>query len=533
MKETKELGLSRRDFLKGAAATGALAAGAVGLAGCTKDTGGVERWDYEADVVVCGYGGAGASTAVTAHDAGAKVIILEKLANGGGNTAVSGGGFLCPTNAEDAFTYISALYDYSLSDYDEDIVRVFANESVNNLEWFQSLDESVECAIYGHAGYSSLPGAESQDKWRVNSADRSPAQALFGVFTHAVEEQRGIQVLYNTPAKELIINNSGEVIGVIAEQGGQEVTIKAKRGVALTTGGYEFSEEMLKNYVKGSPIYGLGSPGNTGDGIRMAQKVGAKLWHMNGVSCPVGIKVPDYDVAFFVGFAAPGCIWVDKNAKRFVDEVSVEAHAGLLAVDHFSAKEHMYPRIPLYAIFDETTRLAGPFSSIPMGAAGAQYSWSKDNSAEIDKGWITKASSLSELASKVNLDAATLEATVGKWNEDVKNNEDTLFGRPITSDPSKAYLDQTNTIKSAPIEQSPFYAAELYPTLLNTQGGPKRNSKAQILDAFGEPIPRLYSSGELGCMWGIIYQGAGNNGESMAFGRIAGANLAAETPWDE
>ncbi|WP_289186232.1 FAD-binding protein, partial [Turicimonas muris] len=83
---------------------------------------------------------------------------------------------------------------------------------------------------------------------------------------------------------------------------------------------------------------------------------------------------------------------------------------------------------------------------------------------------------------------------------------------------------------SAPIENGPFYAVELYPTLVNTQGGPRKNVKGQVLDAFGNPIPRLYVAGELGSMWGPIYQGACNNAESMVFGRIAGANVAQETP---
>ena len=77
----------------------------------------------------------------------------------------------------------------------------------------------------------------------------------------------------------------------------------------------------------------------------------------------------------------------------------------------------------------------------------------------------------------------------------------------------------------------PSKAAELYPTLVNTQGGPRKNVKGQVLDAFGQPISRFYVAGELGSMWGPIYQGACNNAEAMVFGRIAGANAAAEKPW--
>jgi predicted oxidoreductase len=86
-------------------------------------------------------------------------------------------------------------------------------------------------------------------------------------------------------------------------------------------------------------------------------------------------------------------------------------------------------------------------------------------------------------------------------------------------------------VLSAPLETPPYYALELNPCLINTQGGPRRNAAARVLDAFGDPIPRLYSAGELGSLWGIIYQGAGNIAECMVFGRIAGRNAAAERPW--
>jgi predicted oxidoreductase len=84
----------------------------------------------------------------------------------------------------------------------------------------------------------------------------------------------------------------------------------------------------------------------------------------------------------------------------------------------------------------------------------------------------------------------------------------------------------------APIVRGPFYAVELSPSMLNTQGGPRRNEKAQIVRPDGTPIPRLYSAGELGSIYSYLYQGTGNIGECLAFGRVSGRNAAAETPWD-
>ena len=83
----------------------------------------------------------------------------------------------------------------------------------------------------------------------------------------------------------------------------------------------------------------------------------------------------------------------------------------------------------------------------------------------------------------------------------------------------------------APIAQPPFYAIEISPCFINTQGGPRRNEKGQIVRPDGNPIRRLYSAGELGSIFGYLYQGGGNLGECMAFGRISGRNAAAEKPW--
>jgi succinate dehydrogenase/fumarate reductase flavoprotein subunit len=142
------------------------------------------------------------------------------------------------------------------------------------------------------------------------------------------------------------------------------------------------------------------------------------------------------------------------------------------------------------------------------------YIWSKDNSAEIEKGWIKKADTISELAEKIGRDPKVLEETVSRYNRYCEAGEDPDFGRE-----AKLLL---------PIKTPPYYAMEQTPAVLNTQGGPRRNKHAQIVDPNGDPIPRLYSAGELGSIYGNCYNGGGNNGENMAFGQIAGRNAAAE-----
>src|SRR5262249_15150060 len=145
-----------------------------------------------------------------------------------------------------------------------------------------------------------------------------------------------------------------------------------------------------------------------------------------------------------------------------------------------------------------------------------RYAWSDDNSAELAKGWIKAADSLSALAAVLELDPVALVDTVGRWNRCCDARHDLEFGRRLMLEP---------------IAAPPFYAVELSPSMLNTQGGPRRNENGQIVRPNGTPIPRLYSAGELGSIYSHLYQGTGNIGECLAFGRISGRNAAAEESW--
>ncbi|WP_035057687.1 FAD-dependent oxidoreductase [Desulfuromonas sp. TF] len=478
-------------------------------------------WDKTAEVVVIGYGGAGATAAIAAHDAGASVLILESTDKGGGNTLVSFGGFMYPENLSDAFSYLKTLYEFSHSDKDDELLRIFAEESAKTVDWLKSLYKGLELQVYGGASYPDIKGASSIKRYVIKGLNKGAtafAQNLWQMLSHAVQEQRAIQILTQTPAKRLVTNRDGAVIGVIALAQGKEIAIRAQKGVVLATGGYEFDSQTIKNNIKGDPVYSLGHPGNRGDGLRMAQKVGAKLWHMNGVSCAFGMKVPEFESALLMDIGNAGQIFVDKSGKRFINERAVERHAGLLAVDFFDTHSLEYPRIPFYLIFDEVTRRRGPISrKAGLGSAGIQYAWSTDNSEEIKKGWIQQAETLPRLAQRLNINETTLVETIERWNEDTRQGKDTLYGR-----------ETPDNRHSATIENQPFYAMEVYPCLLNTQGGPRRNEKAQVVDVFDAPIPGLYSAGELGSMWGLIYQGGGNIAECLAFGRIAGTNAARE-----
>ena len=387
------------------------------------------QWDKETDVLVLGYGNAGSNAAIAAADAGAKVLILEKTAAGGGNVSVSSGGFVVPTNKED---------------------------------------------------------------------------------------------YYN------------EVLGVEAIYKGKPYFVKANKAVVICTGGFQSNPELMARYIYGNPMAYLGSPAHTGDGLLMAQSMGCDLWHMNSVSAPLGIQVPGVKAGIAMVTRQPAFIWVDQDGKRFVNEKKLDYHCSWMAVNNFDAINHRYPRIPCYMIMDSSYLKAGPL--ISNGGSGWDinregYKWSKDNQKEIDSGVIIKADTVEELAKKLGIaDPAVLAATVKRWNSDLREKGiDTEYGRTLTADPNMKAVFVGRDVKSwsAPIEEGPFYAVKLVPVTYHTMGGPKKSVKAEVLDPFGEPIPRLYVAGELGSTWGLTYQGACANADAMVFGRVAGKNAAA------
>lgn len=482
----------------------------------------MKNYDMEADVVVVGYGGAGAIAAITAHDNGAKALILEKMPAGGGNTRMSGGTFLTPTGLGG----VPYLEKISFGTVERDIMQVFVENAMKNESYIRELGgEPIVGAHFavgypcptGKASFPHVPGSEFMSKRVLKKVDGTRGERLWELLSDNVK-QRGIQVLCDTPAKELVTNEGREVIGVVAETKGKQITVKAKKAVILTCGGFEFDEDLKRDVLPSKPFYAYGNPGNTGDGIRMAQQVGAAIWHMAATSASAGFKCEEYKAAFGIRFISERFIYVDKNGNRFTDEAGVELHeiAGKLSL--FDTKRMDYPRIPMYAIFDDVARRKAPLNPGGTGSNQYLYKWSVDNSAEIAKGWISQGKSIRDVATQINIDPAALERSISAYNEYCKAGKDPEFQR------AKEAL--------APIESPPFYAIQLSPCLINTQGGPRRDKESHVLDPWGKPVPRLYAAGELGSIWGFLYQGSGNNGESLVFGRIAGRNAAAEKPWD-
>jgi succinate dehydrogenase/fumarate reductase flavoprotein subunit len=483
-------------------------------------------WDVEADVVVVGFGAAGMATAVTAHDLGAKVVILEKAPEGqeGGNTRVAGQGYLNTSSAEQAIAYLTALCGpYTVP---EAMVTVWAEEMCKNNDWLAGLGGDPQEHQHPPVGieFPDLPGSDCVHKF--HDGPTYGYSYTWQLFERLVK-QRPIPILYETPGRELIQHDvTKEILGVRAQRGMRPITIKARRGVVLTCGGFENNQEMIRNYLPGVPYcYTSGTPYNEGDGITMAMSVGADLWHMNNYAGPsMALKVPEVRTTFsmqalhYSKETPGGMIVVGPDARRFADEKFKTRHGKVPVNGRWLP---LTTPCPMFLIIDHTLFSSGPLYDKHPSHGWTQiierYDWSEDNGAELAKGWIKTAGSLSALAAIVGPDPTALENTVSRWNRHCEGRHDPDFGRRLML---------------APIVNGPFYAVELSPSMLNTQGGPRRNENGQIVRPDSSPIPRLYSSGELGSIYSYLYQGTGNLGECLAFGRISGRNAAAETPWE-
>ena len=482
------------------------------------------NWDTEAEIVIVGFGGAGAAASITASDLGAKVIILEKAPQGrhGGNTKVAAQGYLNPDSIEGAVAYLTAMCGpYEVP---EDMVQVWAEEVCQNNDWISSIGgDPQEHQFQVGIEYPELPGSDTVHKF--HNGDILGYSETWKFFDKAVQE-RPIEILYETPGKELIQNDiTKEIIGVKAIRDGKPYYVKATKGVILTCGGFENNQEMIRNYLPGIPYcYTNGSPYNEGDGITMAMTVGAELWHMNNFAGPsFALKVDEFPTSFsmqalhFSKETPGGMIVIGSNGGRFFDEKYKHNHG---KVKKNGVWAPMPTPCPLYMIFDHTLLTSGPlYDKEPRSAWNPmvdQYDWSDSNEAELAKGWIKKADTIEDLADQINHDPAVLQDTINKWNYSCELGEDIEYGRKLMLNP---------------LVTAPFYAVELSPAMLNTQGGPRRNTKAQIIRPDGSPIPRLYSSGELGSIYSYLYQGTGNIGECFAFGRIAARNAVADSPW--
>jgi len=510
-------------------------------------------WDREADVVVVGYGYAGGVASIVAHDLGARVLLLEKMEHPGGNSILSGGFFRITEDVDSAFAYLKRM---CLNTVPDDVIHTFAVELRRLAGFMKELTDGSDVTVQerhrtgGTYRFENGPPGDAIGLLAVKTDEPRcyPWLQVHGtgwVAFKVVDEnvtRREIEVSLSTPVERLVAEE-GRVVGVVAKVRGKSLSIRAHRGVILAAGGFEHNEEMRLQYLQAQPFYSICSLGNTGDGLRMGQQMGAGLWHMWHVHGSYGFKSPDFPVAFRhriqgrhganhlprpgeefslkAGDEGPKMMpWivVDRFGKRFMDEyppAPQDSPWRNLSLYDVHIKD--FPRIPAYMIFDENGRITGPLFTPISDNPAYRYDWSEDNSAEIAKGWIRRAATLEDLARDIGVPAADLNATVNRWNEVCEQRKDADFHRFAGS--------------LFPIFKAPFYAVEVWPIITNTQGALAHDKDQRVLDSFGEPIPGLYVAGEMGGVFGHLYLNSGNNSEAFVTGMVAGRHVAGSSSY--
>jgi succinate dehydrogenase/fumarate reductase flavoprotein subunit len=496
----------------------------------------VGPWDVEADVVIVGFGGAGSAAAITAADLGCSVVILEKqgLESHTPTTKMLAGGAMLVTDLERGAAYLDkcagGLVPYEVS-------RAWATKAVDLAAWIGALHTDLELlpsepsAEHDFEGREAIVSSSLGLRQTDGTMRRAGGIELFEALAHAVA-MRHIPISWSSPARRLCQSAQGAVVGVEFECDGRRQLAGARLGVVLACGGFEFNESMKDDYLPTRPCYFYTNPGNTGDGIVMAQAVGASLWHMNqlvgrGISHFTEADEREVNVAIRIeaeptALGAPGYVITDKYGNRFANEYP-QARLDLSFFYHltdFDPEHHEFPRVPSFCFFDERRRAAGPLTSQTTGAVGVGLcTWSDDNLKEVAKGWIAQGGSVAEAAQAAGLlDPRRAEESVFDYNELCRTGRPDRFGRPPET--------------LVPLDAPPFYCLPIYAGGVNTCGGPRRNELGQVLDPFGHPIPGLFAAGELGQGIGaVVYPAAfAYYSEVFCSGRIAGATVARAQP---
>jgi succinate dehydrogenase/fumarate reductase flavoprotein subunit len=453
--------------------------------------------DVDVDVLVLGFGAAGAAAAIEADDAGASVLVAEKLSFGGGN-CLNSGGFLFDLDGPAAVDHLDAL---CFGKTPRPVLSAFADGLHELPAWLRSLGGAiapVDPQAFGGMlpSWPHFPGAGHVSYALFDARDEErPGPGLFALLRRGVE-RRGIEVRYEAPASELIVE-AGVVVGAVVGGG-----VVRAGSVILTAGGFEYDAHLCDAYLP-VPVIPVGHPGNTGDSVRLASRAGAALWHMSAFFGWFAFSHPDYGAGFPLDVHGSSFIYVDADGRRFGDETGWEVHDKVRCLTAYLPRRRNYPHMPGHIVFDEAARLAGPLNGI-VGTPN-DYVWSADNSVEVDAGWITRADSVEELAAVIG--APELPATLCSYG-----SQPDEFGRA------------PETMVAL---QPPLYAIQMHPGVATASGGACHDSLARALRSDGSAVPGLYVAGAAGSIWGHLTEHGGGLADAMVFGRIAGAAAAA------
>lgn len=524
-------------------------------------------WDHEVDVVVLGSGGAGLTAALTAVVAGASVEVYEKAATVGGTTAVSGGIVWIPAHNRspdgeltpaDALQYLRAQ---SLGSMDDELVETFVRTGPAMLDFIEAHSGLQFEIATGFPDYRpELPGGQPTGGRSLSAAPFDLAQlgewatqitsfpadwsnvgfdAETRARLHAATDERtghlcvagtaliagllkglldaGVTPHTNARAEELITDGP-EVTGVRVALPERTIGVRARRGVILGTGGFEWDPALTQAFLRG-PMHGAVSPpNNTGDGLRMAMAHGADLANMGEAWWVPIVQIPGDTIegkprsrSVRLERTRPRSIIVNSAGQRFVNEAC--DYNSMAGAFHYLDPRGGYVNDRGWMVFDSIHLQRYGFLGVEPGQPVPD--------------WFCESADLAELAAKTGIDPGGLARTVESWNRHVADGEDPDFGRG-----SSAYDgywgDDSATTQAGktlgPIDTAPYYAVPVSIGAMGTKGGPRTDHDARVLHVGGEPIPGLFAAGNaMGGVTGRAYGGAGGTlGPAMVFGYRAG-----------
>ncbi len=531
-----------------------------------------------ADVVVVGSGASGLVAALAAAAAGASVTVMEKAAVFGGTSVVSGGSMWVPGNRfmgalgipdsrDDACAYVRAV---SLGRVPDPLLVAFV-DTVNPLLEFltartpleftanarhpdyqphlpgaKPAGRTVQVGLYDskrlgdlqpllRKGHSTVPvtrdefdtwGEQTLDRWdwaliaqRTGASIVGMGEALVGGLLEACVDV-GVRLHVGYRAMELLRDDE-RVAGVVAAGAGGQVSVLAARGVVLASGGFEWDEGYVRQFL-GVPMVAPGSPpANEGDGLRMAMKAGAALGNMTEAWWAPMLEIvgDEYDERPLYrptsGLRAlPGSIIVNRRGRRFVDE-AMNYNDLTKAMMHFDPVAYDYVNIPAYLVFDERFRRSYSVGTVTPDAPTPR--------------WMLKAPTLGDLATSAGIDPHGFVAQVDEFNEHARSGEDPVFHRgESVYDRYRGDASVLPHCNTRPVGEGPYYAVELRLGCLGTKGGPLTDENGQVLDLDGGSVRGLYACGNAAAsVFGPGYPGAGATlAAGMTFGYLIGNALA-------
>jgi len=532
-------------------------------------------------VIVLGTGGAGFTAAIAAHEAGARVSLFEKGEQVGGTTAWSGGMIWVPNNHHEATLGVEDSRDKALTYLmsmshglmQQPLVEAFLDhgpEMVAFLEantpvQFRPIPEfpdyhaefpggmpnggrSLDCPLFSFhelgewaekvtlSPYYPMPYFSIYDtplgqakpqpltpeelQRRIDGDLRGSGQALVGRLLRACLDRR-IEPQTGHRAVRLLMDGE-RVVGVLFETADGEVEVAAD-AVILATGGFEWDADLLRAFIRGPMTHPLSPKTNTGDGLKMAMRVGAMLGNMREAWWMPVAEVPESESSTGKTLVAgqrslPHSIMVNRAGERFTNEAANYNAIGAAFHDQ-DVSAFDYKNLPCWLIFDQQyiDRFGFGMISGERGVAPPQ--------------WAMRAESLSELAARLEIDPDALETTVERFNGHCATGRDPDFGR------GDAAHDQwwgdpdgrgSTAATLGPIGQGPFFAVEIKSGALGTKGGPQTDVHGQVLSVDGGPIVGLYAAGNvMASAMGMTYGGPGGTiAPGMVFGFLAGRHAA-------